>query len=177
MNKKLIISLFIIGIMVFSILGFMLGRSEEPIQNTLNYNGFEFTESNEKYFLDKDGKQFYFDYFPDELQNIMVPSFTITSPKYYFIFNPSEKDINMDYPVQKLQYSLNQFGIKSVPACDREEDCPNIPIKDCTEYSFYFKKSDKNLISLDENCIVLEGNNQFLSQAVDSINYRLLGVL
>ena len=176
-KKQVMISLFIISIMVLSVLGFMFGGNEEPTQNALNYNGFEFVKIQDKFVLELEGKQFYFDYFPDELQNIIVPSFTITSPKYYFIFTPNEKDVNMEYSMAKLQASLNNFNVRTVLACGLEEDCPDIPIKDCTEYAFYFQKSDANLISLDENCIVLEGDNQFLSQAVDSINYRLIGVL
>jgi len=178
-NKKVIISIFIIVVMVLSVLGFMLGNNEDSTitNNGLNYNNFKFARINEKYILDKNGKQYYFDYFPDELQNITVPSFTITSPKYYFIFTPGEKDINMEYSMQKLQYSLSQFNIMIVLACDSEENCPDIPIKDCNDYSFYFKRSENNTISFDENCIILEGDNQFLSQAVDKINYKLLGVL
>lgn len=176
-NKKVVISIFIITVMVLSVIGFMLGNNEEQNTNTLKYNDFEFTKINDKFVLEKDNKQFYFDYFPDELQNITIPSFTIVSPKYYFIFTPGEKDINMEYSMQKLQYSLSQFNIMTVLACDFEENCPDIPIKNCTDYSFYFKKSENNTIFFDENCIILEGDNQFLSQAVDKINYKLLGVL
>ncbi|MBU2634375.1 MAG: hypothetical protein KJ674_03950 [Nanoarchaeota archaeon] len=176
-KKQKTISLFIITIMVLSVLGFIFGGGEEPIQNELTYNGFEFVKIQDKFMLELEGKQFYFDYFPDELQEVIVPPFTITSPKYYFIFTPDEKDANIEYSMAKLQTSLNNFNVKIVLACDSEENCPDIPIKDCTEYAFYFQKSDTNSISLDENCIILEGENQFLSQAVDSINYRLIGVL
>jgi len=178
-NKKVLVSLFIITIMVLSVLGFIIGQDEDSTtpNNGLSYNGFQFARMNEKYILDKDGKQYYFDHFPTELENVTIPSITITSPKYYVLFNASEKDTPLEYAMQKLTYSLTQFGIKMVLACDSEENCPDIPIKDCNDYSFYFKKAEQNRVYLYENCIMITGDNQFLSEAVDFIDYKLLGVL
>ena len=39
------------------------------------------------------------------------------------------------------------------------------------------KKSEETKVYLDENCIMIEGNVQGLSMAVDKLNYLFLGVI
>ena len=67
-----------------------------------------------------------------------IEDFNLESNKYYIIFNPNEKDLNLEYPIQKLYLVLNSLGVNVQLACSVEEGCENIPIKDCNDYSFYF---------------------------------------
>jgi len=168
---------FIIFIMVFSVLGFMWGGSMDE-STTITTDEYNLIEYNNKWILEKEGIPYSFDYHPSELTDIQVDSFNINNPKYYIIFNPEEKDANLDYSFEKLYYTLNQFGVQVFLACSEEENCElDIPIKDCSEHSFYFKKAEETNVYLDENCIVIEGDNQGLSKAVDKLNYLFLGVI
>ena len=174
--SKIAMPSFIIAIMVFSVLGFMWGGNEES--STITTDEYGLIEINNKWILEKDGIQYGFDYHPSELKDIQVDSFNINNQKYYFIFNQEEKDNNLDYSLGKLYYSLNQLGVQVFLACSEEESCElDIPIKDCSEPSFYFKKAEETKVYLDENCIMVEGDNQGLSMAVDKLNYLFLGVL
>ena len=175
--SNLIIPLFIISIMVFSVIGFMWGgNSEEKSPSLLDNYGL--TKINNKWILEKDGIQYVFDHHPDELKEIPLEQFNINNPKYYLIFDPEDKDNNLDYSLGKLYYTLKQFNIQIFLACSKEENCGlDIPIKDCSEHSFYFKKSEETKVYLNENCIMVEGDNQGWSMAVDKLNYLFLGVI
>ena len=163
--------------MVFSVIGFMWGGSLEE-DNTNQKDEYGLTKINDKWILEKEGTQYVFDYHPSELTEIPVEPFTIDSPKYYLIFDPEDKDNNMDYSLGKLYYTLNQFNLQVFLACSKEEGCElDIPIKDCSEKSFYFKKAEKINVYLGDNCIVIEGDNQGLSKTVDKLGYLFLGVI
>ena len=163
--------------MVFSVIGFMWGGNNEE---STPYMGDEYglIKTNNKWVLEKEGIQYVFDHHPNELKEIPVEYFNINNPKYYFIFDPEDKDANLDYSMGKLYYALKQLNLQIFLACSKEENCDlNIPIKNCSEPSFYFKKSEETKVYLDENCIMIEGNVQGLSMAVDKLNYLFLGVI
>ncbi|MBL7147784.1 MAG: hypothetical protein ISS82_03090 [Nanoarchaeota archaeon] len=175
--SNLIIPLFIIAIMVFSVIGFMWGGNNEE---STPYTGDEYglIKTNNKWVLEKEGKQYVFDHHPNELKEILVEPFTINNPKYYLIFDPEDKDNNLDYSLGKLYFTLKQFNLQIFLACSKEENCGlDVPIKDCSEHAFYFKKSNETKAYLDKNCIVIEGDNLGLSMAVDKLNYLFLGVI
>ena len=175
--SKLLLPLFIISIMVFSVIGFMWGGNLEE-NNTNQKDEYGLVKINNKWVLEQEGVQYTFDYHPNELTDIPIESFTLTSPKYYFIFDPEDKDNNLDYSISKLYFVLNQFNLQIFLACSKEENCNlDIPVKSCSDYSFYFKKGSEMKVYLIENCIIIEGDNQGLSKAVDKINYLLLGIM
>lgn len=175
--SNLIIPLFIVFIVVFSVIGFMWGRDSEETSPYV-IDEYNLIKIDNKWVLEKEGIQYVFDHHPNELKEIPVESFSINNPKYYLIFDPEDKDNNLDYSLSKLYYTLKQFNLQVFLACSKEESCElDIPVKDCTENAFYFKKSEETKIYLNENCIIIEGDNLGLSMAVDKLNYLFLGVI
>lgn len=176
MKTKVLLAIFIAIIMVSSILGIISYSSDDVKVNTLDYNGKSFDLINGKFFLDIDGKNYVFDNSPYDLEDLNA-DFNLESDKYYLLFNPLEKDNNMEYFMQKLYLTLSLQGINVQLACDREEDCDySLPIKNCDDYSFYFKRSENTKIYKENNCIVLEGDNVGLNRAVDKVNLRILNI-
>ena len=180
MNSKIIITLFIAFIMITSVIGFMWGSGEDTGgSESLEYNNYQFKNINGKYLLELDNKQFIFDTSPYDLNNVDFEEFNLESDKYYIIFNPDEKDMNLEYPIQKLYLVLNSLGINIQLACSVEEGCDEtLPIKDCSNYAFYFKRSGGGAkVYKEDNCVVIEGDNKGINDAVDKINLKLLNII
>jgi len=177
MKGKTLLAIFIAIIMVSSILGVMTYSNDSSTASTLQYNGNSFDYINGKYFLELKGSNYVFDNSPYDLKDIPVENFVLESNKYYILFNPDERDSNMEYFMQKLFLTLNSKGINVQIACDREENCDEtLPVKDCDDYSFYLKSGENTKIYKDNNCIVLEGDSSGLNKAVDRINLEILGI-
>lgn len=174
--SKLILPAFIILIMIMSTIGFMYGDKEE---DSYTYNDYKFYKQDSKWILYKDSISIPFDYKVEALSNITLPEFNLRTDKVYLLFNTSEFDINK-YSISKLYFVLNNIGIKPLQACISEENCPDIPIKNCEENNkmFYFKiDENNNKVYLSENCIVLSGNVEEINKQVDKINMKLLGII
>lgn len=179
MNSKIILTLFIAFIMITSVIGFIWSSdSSEDNFEVLEYNNYKFKNVNGKYLLEIDGNEYVFDNSPYEVSSVDFEDFSLGSNKYYIIFNPDEKDLNMEYSMQKLYLVLNSLGVDIQLACLIEEGCEeeDIPIKSCDDYAFYFKKSTGAKIYKDNNCVVIEGDNIGISKAVDRINMKLLNI-
>ena len=178
MNSKIILTLFIAFIMVTSVIGFIWSSSSnEDNSNFLEYNGNKFKNVNGRYVLELNSNEYIFDNSPYELSDINIGDFNIESDKYYLLFNPEEKDLNMEYSMQKLYLVLKSLGVNIQLACSRGEGCDStLPIKDCNEYSFYFFKGEDTRIYKDNKCVVIQGDNLGINKAVDKINLKLLKI-
>ncbi len=179
-KSNLILAIFIVFIMVTSVIGFMYSPKEKDSlnENSFDYNGFNFElATNNKFITSINGNQIIFDNDPRTLEDIKLPDFQITQEKVYLIFNPEEKDDNLDYSISKLYYTLQVKGIRAVLACSKEKDCPNnLPIKDCNSESFYFKKSNLTNIYKQDKCIIIQGDNININKYVDKIDLNLIGI-
>jgi len=187
LNLKVLVPVFIIGILVLSTIGFILGQNTEQqteiTGGVVKYGGFEFYKTqNDKWVVNVGGKQYLFDYSPDELSSINVPYFVVPD-RVYLLFEPVEKDNNMEYAFTKLYSTLSNLGKRAVFACISEENCPDVPIKDCSEdFAFYLKKgveeegSVEGRVFIDQNCVVIEGDAVGMSKAVEAVELRILGV-
>lgn len=177
-KRNIIFGLFIIVIMVASTLGYTLGTSEEA-EDSYEYNGYKFVNVNGIWqtYIGKTAYQF--NYGPKELENISIPNFNLKN-RVYFLFNPEERDNSISYTMNKIGNVLSQKGYSLGSACTQEEGCDaNLPIKSCeniTDTSFYFKTSNETRISLNKNCVVLEGDDIGLSEVADKINLKILGI-
>lgn len=178
MNGKIIITLFIAFIMITSVIGF-IWSSDSSGDNfeVLEYNNQQFKIANGKYLLDINGNEYVFDNSPYELNDFDFEQFNLESDKYYILFNPEEKDLNTEYSMQKLYLVLRSLNVNVQLACSKEEGCDNnLPVKNCDEYSFYLNNGDSTKVYKDNKCVVIQGNNQGISKAVDKINLMLLKV-
>ena len=165
--------------MVSSAIGFVyINPDANKNTNSINYTGFDFTlTSSGKYIVNIEGKEFIFDYFPNEIKDIETPDFSLASDKYYLITHPTDKNENIDYSLNKMGYALNLLGIRAVLACDTEEGCdPDMPVKDCSSDAFYFKKSNINKVYLQDKCIIIEGDEVSMSKGVDKIDLKLANI-
>ncbi|MFH1839900.1 MAG: hypothetical protein ABH849_02010 [Nanoarchaeota archaeon] len=176
-KKKVFLGIFIVVIMVSSILGYTFKEDEED--SGIVFNGVQFYQNQDKWVAYVGNGYFAFDYLPNEVEEIQYETFQINSNKVYLGYIPTEKNVNFDYGLSKVYSTLNSLGIKSVLACSEEENCPDIPLVDCSnEFQVVsFIESEDNKIYKEDNCIILECTSDEISKCADTFNYVLLGVI
>lgn len=173
-RKGIILTLFIAFIMITSVLGFVF--SGDNNQDSIDYNGYTFTRTDNGWASYIRDQYIYFTYSPNELQDVPFDVFPINSGKVYVAYNPNEMDIVLQNSIDKLRYTFSLNNIVAYPACSIEDGCPDIPIVSCdSEFPVIsFRKSNQDRIFTDENCIVLEG---YFVKNTDRLSYWLLGVM
>lgn len=179
MNSKIILTFFISFIMITSVIGFLY--SSDSVDNsfeTLEYNNYEFKNINGKYLLEIDNNEYVFDNSPYDLNGIISEDFNLESDKYYILFNPSERNSNLEYSIQKLYLVLRSLGVNVQLACSIEEGCDEtLPIKDCSNNAIFLKKEGEPKIYKEDNCIIVQGSSyKNIDEGVDKINLKLLGI-
>ena len=180
-KSNLLLVIFIVFIMITSAIGFIYSPEDDNDlnQNLISYKGFNFERTTDNRFVTNiNGNQVVFDNNPVSLDNFTLPNFQITQDKLYLIFNPGEKDNSLEYSMSKIAYILQIKGVRTILACSKEENCPEqLPIKDCSNEAFYFKKNNLTNIYKDNNCIVLQGDSININKYVDKIDLALIGAI
>ena len=174
-DKRILVYLmgfFIILIMIASVLN--IGEKEEKQK----YNNYVFTKTERGWLTYVNNQAIMFNYLPQELEDITIPSLNLNSKKVYILIDPEEITIQ-DYNIQRLIYTLRYLNINTFLACSKETNCPDIPIIDCSNpnFVFYFKLSNETKTYKENNCLILEGNNDGQLMLVERLNYALFGII
>jgi hypothetical protein len=188
-------------IVVLSILvGSLLRKPFEPKVQTETFNGFEFNKIgnfwytairnpilNEEYEVD-------FRYSPSEVRDIPV----IGDPNQffkllelnqlnaaYFTFNPLDNLTYMSLvsaDLAKLLKTIN--GVTLIPACtlNETEPCQKRQILTCQSQEgksvvIYAKHSNTTSITMEKNCLTLQGSGEDLLRAKDKLFFIWYGIL
>lgn len=182
-SKKNMVSLFIIIIMVSSVMGFIWGRDSTDTQR---YNGYKFLLKNNRWILNVDkNKELSFNYLPQEVENINLSQDIVNS-----LSDKIEIDLTYDIDddfaqtiaiaQQEMANNLNNIYIRNGLT---NETSYNIPIITCTNATeqipvIYIQKSNQTSLSFDNNCIIIEAQNEFdISRIIDRIIYTILGIM
>ena len=174
-NKKILVSfvgVFIIFMMVLSTLS--IWKTDETT-NQLKYKNHVFNKQGDQWVSYFNDKPVAFFYNPLELENLTMPSFTFFD-KTYLAYD--QHDIETESFVIQRAFSILQYSnIRPVLACYSEENCPDIPIINCTnDNSLYIKYSNDTNIYIEDKCLVLEGTQDYQLKYLDKIFYNLLGI-
>ncbi len=99
MDKKKAMGWFIIIVMVASVFGFIAGYVASDSNNDYSqeYNGFKLRSYNSQWVLSYKDKDYLFQYFPSELENLSLPVDVhgwLSQPRIYLGFQP--KDLTSD---------------------------------------------------------------------------------
>ena len=166
-RMKLIISVLIIFLMVFSTAGFALfngsgiSNNQEIEQENGYYNG-------RYYVYQQNGKEFYFTNSIEETQGVQIElSHTLNSYSGSPVFFISDNDVIFN----EVSLNLGQFVPRIQRACLEECD-EDLPEKECTENLIVYNEAEENKVYQDENCVFIEGD----LIAVDAFLYKVLGI-
>ena len=174
-KTQTIIGLSLVGIMVLSVLGFGLrygiGNNElnNSENNTLIYNGFEFTYLNGFWTIGN----FAFRYNPKEApdigENLTDGTYYVGLPLYIYSENPEAE--------REISVNLGNIAERIQQACPQEKQCSeNIPIKNCENNFIILKESENERIFQMDKCVYIEGSQENLTKLADSFLFKILGV-
>jgi len=181
--NQLIVGIVLIGLMIFSTLGFAFsGRAdEENTSDKMNYRGIDFVKQNGYWSFNIQGYDFRTKYNPEEVSdvnffNIMTVQDYVGKP-LYFVGGAGEHVYEMEVNL------LEKFVLRTSPACLDEEDCGgDFPIKNCSEDNIIiFEEVDYDdeyieSVEQDENCIFITSSLANQTRYADAYLFDLLGL-
>ena len=188
-RKELWISIFIVGIMTLSTIGYVwIGQTSS---NKIRYNNQVFTLENNKWTTKIGENKIGFDFLPTEVQEINM-SREVSNKLYnakllQLTFDPEQKEIEYtDYVRFELESVLSQKTGKTAVkngVLNQSETYPLLPVIDCansTEFEpvIKFLKTNRTKIYDEENCIIVETTNYVQAIAAkDRILYSIFNIL
>ena len=182
-NKKTVMALLIVAVMVFSIEGFMLGR--DYYEKTVAYNSHKFKITENGIFTTINGKELRFDYLPEDVESITVDNETAkrlaatrmlySTSNYTDINSPAIAAANYE-----MAQTLNKYrGIyleagfiggeqKRVINCSMAT--PTVPV--------ILLKTGQLGIEVKGNCIIARADDaQEFARIKDRLLYAITGVI
>ncbi len=185
-RNQLIIGLLLIGLMLFSVIGYALsGRGTEEDLEKIEYKGIEFVEDNSGYWsFNIQGQNFVTKYNPIETEEISFSSdlkvVDYSNKPLYFvgIFQEPNFEINRN---------LNFLVLRVQEACLSKKDCENdLPIKNCSidniivikelEIDLEDESEEKENIYQQENCVFITASLGNQTKYADKFLFNVLGI-
>lgn len=192
-NKNLVVIvitlLVLIGISVFA---YKLVKPL-PQQPDLVYNNFEFYKINGSWFTKWQNKGQVYDislrFSPLEVENVSVSGYglnqTFQTQPFYFTFDPYENTSDFKY----LALGIGELGLNLVRgmgaqvqmACTKNntDACSGHPIVTCADDKsvWLLKTGSVPKVSLEGNCLILEGKELDLIKAIDRVLYHFYKIM
>ena len=166
-NQKML-GAFLLFIMFFSVVAYSFQtltrdlENQNPEAKKIDYNGFEFTEQNGFWVLNKDGNSFIFKFNPNQVERINAELNSLES--YYnkilhlnseSLEAESEIRVNLAGFVSKIEKSLNET---------------------CDGNTIVIKEGNESMIRREKNCVFIEGNAENLGKLADEFLFNILEV-
>ena len=167
-RNKMILSLFLIFIMFFSVAEYAFFSNPGNIEtsgnqtNSMTYNGFKFTSQNGYWILNKDGTNFIFRYNPNQVE--LVNS-TLNPIQTYFGKPLYIKTQNVPSEAE-IRTNLAPF-VNGIIVTDKE---------DCSDNTLIIETKNQSRIYLKENCVYIEGGESELTRLTDEFLFKILGI-
>lgn len=187
-NKKMMMSLFIIAIMVLSAFGFVMSYQTSQAEKLKPYNGYKFTGTPQGFMTKINDNEFYFKYYPGDIEAINTSvSFKDALKNKKVISVTYDPDSEFASLIAELQFDMEQkfskygsiFLTKGLTNATGYT-LPEVTCADATEESpvIYFKKGEKSDITAENSCIILEAETEPAMNAYyTKILYVLFGVM
>jgi len=180
-RNQAILGFVLIFVMFSSVLGyafinFSYDNTEEigsENQNSIEYNGFVFTEQNGFWILNLNSKSFIFRNNPNNIPEINSSGLNFLGDYYERPLYISSISIDAE---SEIRSNLAQFANRTKSACLENEECDeNLEIKTC-EDNFIIIKEGEESISQEMNCVFIQGKKEDLVKLADSFLFELLGI-
>lgn len=187
-NKKMLVSVFIIAIMVLSVFGFMLSYQTNQTEKIESYNGYTFARTNKGFMTKIEGKEFYFDYYPADLETINQTGEllqTLADKKALAItYNPnSELAVRMaeiQFDIEQKTQKKGDIYVTRALTNSTGYALPEITCQNATQAMpvIRLKQGKTTHIQSENNCITLNaGTETELNALYTKTLYTILGVM
>lgn len=184
-TKKFIVY-FIAFIMITSVFGIVFSGYRQQ-SASLEYNNIKFVGENNKWSANINNKKLFFDYHPEEVEFINVSSeITALLKNTYEIDVTSDANSTFKDTIALAEYSMSGFlndlniYLRIGFTTDNEYDLPIIQCSNATGLIpvIYFKKSNRTLISLENNCVIAEARDDSgFIRIKDRLLYAVLDII
>jgi len=184
-RKKAIMTWLLIGIMIFSVGGILIGSNAGgPGGFDLNYEGFKFKVVDSYYSVKINDKERKFFFHPIDMFNVPVPSEAIAafkaSPVLVITFDPNSSEVET---AEVSRYQLEQNLDKTIySAVTQSSDLYNYPIVLCENATEQFPVIQLNAanitnITYNNGCLSVNSNGIDMIKITEKVIYGILGVI
>ena len=187
-QPKVLVSIFLASIMIFSILGFMMSYQMDNRTTKLEYNGYKFTQFYDGIQTKINGQKFNLNYFPEQLDTINISSAAKVILKSLFVFSITY-DSNSEYKEyfsgQQFELAENLEKIEKYVSSGMTnntgfEQIPQITCKNATQTVpvIIFQEADQTSIQFNNNCIIANISSiNDVYRVGDLLFYTMAGVM
>jgi len=180
-RNQIVIAIILSFLMIGSMAGIVLN------QNNTNekYNGYKFKITENGYLTKVNGQEFLFNYFPEDIEEFKINKDFCeklqNSEMIQILLEPeSQSAMYIDAIRLNLKQTLNQpiitritnesekYNAYEIASCDNSTE--KTPI-------IFFKESDNNSITIDNNCLVIEAKQSNFLIFRDIIVYGYTGIM
>lgn len=173
-RNGIIIGLILVGVMLFSVLGYAFrGGGNDDIKK-LNYNDFEFVEQNGFWFTNIENFQFAFKYNPQQVEEI-DSELKYLDNYYNKPLYISSENSEAELEIYRNLFYQNQIVQRMQSACLEECD-ENLPVKTCEDNFIIIKENNISEIIQEENCVFIKGREENLTKITDEFLFKILGI-
>jgi hypothetical protein len=183
-NKKIIMPIFIVAIMVMSVFGYMWGSAK----TRLTYNGYKFYGlENNNYMLKLDEKRFVFSYYPSELEGIDADegigrlfNTPITYATYDANSTYAEEIAQMQFGLGQILKEAKGIYVQNAFTSETEYGLPAVTCANATSSVpvIFFQKTNFTGLTEEQGCVTASGRNkQEMLMVYERLLYTILGVM
>lgn len=174
-KKQIIVGVVLVSLLVLSTLGYSLFGGDEDEESKQKYGGFEFVKQNNYWILAVEGQEFYFQYLPQEVDNVSIFGF-------YNLQNYANKVlyfVNFDSSAgREILNNLGRYVLRTQEACLSNLNCSeDLPVKTCEDNLIIFEEqnsiNNKTEVYQDSNCVYISGD---YVKGADAFLYKIFGI-
>lgn len=175
-RNGMIIGLILVGVMLFSVLGYAFRGEGDNNVGKIDYNGFEFIEQNGFWFTDIENLQFSFRYNPQQVEEINSELKYLNNYYGKPLYISSENS-EAELEIYRNLFYQTQIVQRMQSACLDEKECDeNLPVKTCVDNFIIIKKNNISGIIQEKNCVFIQGREENLTQITDEFLFKILGI-
>ncbi|MFA5173722.1 MAG: hypothetical protein WC438_00910 [Candidatus Pacearchaeota archaeon] len=174
-RNQIILGVILLGLMIFSSLGYAFGDRQETTSQKIEYKGIIFVKDNSYWVSNINDMAITTLYNPLELENISVggsPEISdYSNEPLYFIGGSQEANY-------EIVRNIGKVALRMGDAC-LDENCEgNYPIKNCSsDKIIIFKESDsEEKVYSEENCVYIVSSLENQTRGADAFLFKLLSI-
>jgi hypothetical protein len=175
-KNQIIIGTILILIMFSSVLGFGFGTgsSNNSGSSEITYNGLEFINQNNLWYLTINEVNFIFRYNPLQVQKISSQVNDFNSYYQEPLYIQSE---NSEAELE-IYLNLGQIALRTQKACYENcvEENSDLPIKTCEDNFIIIQESENMEILQQDNCVFIKGPSEDLIKITDEFLFKILRI-
>jgi len=184
-RRNLILTIILVGVMVLSTFGtglYMFGGSNSgdnsnSNQNKVNYNGYEFIESNDLWYFTIGEMNFILNSNPNELPKTYI---NVTNSMSSYQNVPLYIYSEEEYLGQTIYNDFYQIAQRTQDACLASDAnktiCEGKPIKSCSDNFIIIKEASENKIVQENKCVFIYGKRDEIEKITDVFVLKMLGL-